>query len=278
MDVIRTKAALRAQVAAWQRAGETVALTPTMGAVHEGHLSLVRLGLERAKRCVATIFVNPRQFGPNEDFESYPRDEEGDLAKFRAAGCDAVYMPAPGEMYGSGYKTEVTVHEISEVMEGASRPGFFTGVATVVAKLLIQSLPDIAIFGEKDFQQLTVIRTMARDLDLPIEILGAPTVREADGLALSSRNAYLDSKQRDIAPALHRAMIAASEAVHAGTDPRTAAAKARADVLAAGFDEAIYIDIRDQDSFALAETAAENLRIFAAARLGNCRLIDNLGI
>lgn len=278
MDVIRTKAALRAQVSAWQRAGETVALTPTMGAVHEGHLSLVRLGLERAERCVATIFVNPRQFGPNEDFETYPRDEEGDLAKFRSAGCDAVYMPGPGEMYGTDYKTEVIVHDISEVMEGASRPGFFTGVATVVSKLLIQSLPDIAIFGEKDFQQLTVIRTMARDLDLPIEILGAPTVREADGLALSSRNAYLDPKQRDIAPALHRAMIAAAEAVRAGADPRAAAAKACEDVLAAGFDDAIYIDIRDQDSFALAEAPAENLRIFAAATLGNCRLIDNLGI
>jgi len=278
MDVIRTKAALRAQVSAWQRAGETVALTPTMGAVHEGHLSLVRLGQERAERCVATIFVNPRQFGPNEDFETYPRDEERDLAKFRSSGCHAVYMPDPSEMYGTDYKTEVIVHEISEIMEGASRPGFFTGVATVVSKLLIQSLPDIAIFGEKDFQQLTVIRTMARDLDLPIEIFGAPTVREADGLALSSRNAYLDPKQRDIAPALHRAMIAAAEAVRAGTNPRAAAAKARENVLAAGFDDAIYIDIRDQDSFALAEAPAENLRIFAAARLGGCRLIDNLGI
>lgn len=278
MDVIRTKAALRTRVAQWEAAGEAVALTPTMGAVHEGHLSLVRLGLERADRCVATIFVNPRQFGPNEDFTTYPRDEEGDLAKFRSAGCDAVYIPDPGQMYGTDYKTEVTVTDISDVMEGASRPGFFTGVATVVSKLLIQSLPDIAIFGEKDFQQLAVIRTMARDLDLPTEILGAPTVREADGLALSSRNAYLTPREREIAPSLHRAMIAAAESVRTGAAPHVAAEQAKRDVLAAGFQQVAYIDIRSQDTFAPAEALSENLRIFAAATLGSCRLIDNIAV
>lgn len=278
MDIIRTKADLRKRVSSWNSAGETVALTPTMGAIHEGHLSLVRLGLERADRCVGTIFVNPRQFGPNEDFETYPRDEDGDFAKFEAAGCSAVYAPAPEEIYGTGYKTEVVVHEISDVMEGASRPGFFTGVATVVSKLLIQAMPDIAIFGEKDFQQLAVIKTMARDLDLPIEILGAPTVREADGLALSSRNAYLNEEERRIAPALYASMVAAAASVRGGTAPETAAEQARKATLSAGFQDVDYIDIRDQDSFQLASAPGENLRIFAAARLGTCRLIDNLEI
>ncbi|UUX51376.1 pantoate--beta-alanine ligase [Nisaea acidiphila] len=278
MEIIRTKADLRARVSNWRSAGETIALTPTMGAIHEGHLSLVRLGLERANHCVGTIFVNPRQFGPNEDFATYPRDEEGDFAKFEAAGCDAVYAPAPDQIYGTDYKTEVIVHDISDLMEGASRPGFFTGVATVVSKLLIQAMPDIAIFGEKDFQQLAVIRTMARDLDLPIEILGAPTVREPDGLALSSRNAYLDESQRRIAPALHEAMIAAAATVQNGTAPEIAADQARKATLSAGFQEVDYIDIRDQDSFLTATAPGDNLRIFAAARLGTCRLIDNLGI
>jgi len=278
MDIIRTRADLRERVNAWKRAGESVALTPTMGAIHEGHLSLVRLGLERADRCVGTIFVNPRQFGPNEDFATYPRDEDGDFARFKAAGCNAVYAPAPEEIYGTGYKTEVVVHEISDIMEGASRPGFFTGVATVVSKLLIQAMPDIAIFGEKDFQQLAVIRTMARDLDLPIEILGAPTVREADGLALSSRNAYLSEAERRIAPELYAAMMAAAVSVRNGTAPEIAAEQARRATLAAGFQEVDYIEIRDQDSFRPASAPDENLRIFAAARLGACRLIDNLAI
>ncbi|WP_193183343.1 pantoate--beta-alanine ligase [Nisaea sediminum] len=278
MDIIRTKAELRKRVSSWRNSGETVALTPTMGAIHEGHLSLVRLGLERADRCVGTIFVNPRQFGPNEDFATYPRDEEGDFAKFETAGCSAVYAPAPEEIYSAGYKTEVIVHDISEVMEGASRPGFFTGVATVVSKLLIQAMPDIAIFGEKDFQQLAVIRTMARDLDLPMEILGAPTVREADGLALSSRNAYLSAEERRIAPALHAAMTAAAATLRNGANPPAAAEQARKAMLSAGFQEVDYIDIRDQDSFQPASVPGENLRIFAAAWLGSCRLIDNLGV
>ncbi|MBO6559423.1 MAG: pantoate--beta-alanine ligase [Nisaea sp.] len=278
MDIIRTKADLRNRVNSWRSAGETVALTPTMGAIHEGHLSLVRLGLERADRCVGTIFVNPRQFGPNEDFATYPRDEDGDFAKFETAGCSAVYAPGPEEIYAPGYKTEVIVHDISEVMEGASRPGFFTGVATVVSKLLIQAMPDIAIFGEKDYQQLAVIKTMARDLDLPMEILGAPTVREADGLALSSRNAYLSTDERQIAPALHAAIVAAAAAVQSGIAPAVAAEQARKAVLAAGFQQVDYIDIRDQDSFETATDPGENLRIFAAAKLGSCRLIDNIGI
>lgn len=278
MDIIRTKAELRRRVNSWRNTGETVALTPTMGAIHEGHLSLVRLGLERANRCVGTIFVNPRQFGPNEDFATYPRDEDGDFAKFASAGCSAVYAPPPEEIYAADYKTEVVVHDISDVMEGASRPGFFTGVATVVSKLLIQAMPDVAIFGEKDFQQLAVIKTMARDLDLPMQILGAPTVREADGLALSSRNAYLSAEERRIAPALHAAMVAAAAAVRGGGAPGAAAEQARKAVLSAGFQQVDYIDIRDQDSFEAATAPGENLRIFAAAKLGTCRLIDNLGI
>ena len=185
LPAVRTVADLRVAVQAWRAAGERVALVPTMGFLHAGHLSLVQLGHARADRVVASLFVNPTQFAPSEDFEAYPRDEVRDAALLAGAGCDLLYAPAPAEVYPPGFSTTVSVAEVSAPMEGAARPVHFAGVATVVTKLLIQCLPDVAIFGEKDYQQLLVIKRLARDLDLPVEIVGAATVREPDGLALS---------------------------------------------------------------------------------------------
>src|ERR1700678_1500544 len=191
LPACRTVAALREAVRGWRQAGERVALVPTMGFLHEGHLSLVRLGKTRADRGVASLVLNPTQFAPGEDFEAYPRDEARDGTLLASAGCDLLYAPAVEEMYPHGFATPVAVAGVSAPMDGAARPIHFAGVATVVAKLLTQALPDVAIFGEKDYQQLLVIRRMARDLDLPVEILGGQIVREPDGLALSSRNVYL---------------------------------------------------------------------------------------
>ena len=201
LPTVRTVADLRAAVRGWRAEGLTVALVPTMGFLHEGHLSLVRLGKARADRVVASLFVNPTQFAPGEDFEAYPRDEARDAALLAGAGCDLLYAPTPAEMYPAGFSTTVTVAEVSAPMDGLARPTHFAGVATVVTKLLTQSLPDVAVFGEKDYQQLQVIKRLARDLDLPTEIVGAPTVRAQDGLALSSRNAYLSEGHAKSSPA-----------------------------------------------------------------------------
>ena len=204
IPIVRTVAELRADRAKWRKAGEKIALVPTMGALHQGHLSLVALAKEKADRAVVSIFVNPIQFGPREDFHLYPRDEAGDLAKLAAAGADLVFIPDVAEMYPAGFSTRINVGDLTEDLCGAARPNHFDGVATVVAKLLLQCAPDVAIFGEKDYQQLLVIRRMVRDLNLPVEILGGPIVREKDGLALSSRNAYLSPAERRIAPLLHQ--------------------------------------------------------------------------
>ena len=200
VPVIRNVSALRAQVRCLAQAGETVALVPTMGALHAGHLELVRLAKARCSRAVVSIFVNPAQFAPHEDFDRYPRDEAGDLAKLAGVGCDLVWSPDRGEMYPEGFATRITPAGAAEGLESDFRPHFFGGVATVCCKLFTQVAPDVAVFGEKDYQQLAVVRQMVRDLDLPLEIVGLPTVREADGLAMSSRNAYLSPEQRRIAP------------------------------------------------------------------------------
>ena len=199
-DIVRTVADLRRRVAAWRVEGLTVGLVPTMGALHDGHLALARAAGTRCDRVVATVFVNPTQFGPNEDLDTYPRDEEGDRSKLSATGVDLMFAPPISEMYAEGEVTRVSVPEIGDVLEGTFRPGFFTGVATVVTKLLLQALADVAVFGEKDYQQLQVIKRLATDLMIPTEIVGVETVREADGLALSSRNAYLTAKERAVAP------------------------------------------------------------------------------
>src|SRR4051812_26575028 len=242
--VVRTVSDLRAQVAAWRREGLSVALVPTMGALHEGHLSLVRHALDQADRVVASVFVNPAQFAPGEDFEAYPRDEARDGALLASAGCHLLYAPMPAEIYPDGFSTTVTVAGVSGPLEGERRPTHFAGVATVVAKLLIQAAPDVAVFGEKDYQQLQVIRRMAIDLDLPVGIVGAPTVRAEDGLALSSRNAYLTPEQRPVAAVLNRVMTALAKAAAAG-EPLEPAEQAAAEVLLeAGFDKVDYIEVR----------------------------------
>ena len=203
-SLVRTIQDLRKRLAAWRKAGESVALVPTMGALHEGHLSLVTLAKSKTDRVVVSIFVNPIQFGPREDFGTYPRDKAGDLKKLGDAGVDLVFAPEAAEMYPEGFKTLIKIGDLTEGLCGAARPNHFDGVATVVAKLLMQCGPDIAIFGEKDYQQLLVVKQLVRDLNIPVEIVGAPIVREADGLALSSRNVYLSPEQRKIAPLLHQ--------------------------------------------------------------------------
>lgn len=278
LDIVRSVADLRARVKYWRDQGLSVAMVPTMGALHDGHLTLVRAALEQADRVVVSIFVNPTQFGPNEDLSRYPRQEAKDAEALDGAGCQLLFAPKVEEMYPDGFATGIAVKGVSEPLEGTFRPGHFDGVATVVAKLLLQCLPDIALFGEKDWQQLAVIRRLARDLDLPVQIMGVPTVREADGLALSSRNAYLTPDDRAVAPALHRALQAVAEGLKQGKPAEELCHRAAADVLAAGFASVDYIEVRDADSMAKVAALTKPVRILAAVRLGNTRLIDNIGV
>jgi len=278
LPIVRTVEALRASVAVWRQSGERVALVPTMGFLHEGHLSLVRLGKIRADRVVASLFVNPTQFAPGEDFEAYPRNEARDAALLESAGCDTLYAPEVGEMYPAGFVTTITVSGVSEPMDGRARPTHFAGVATIVAKLLTQSLPDVAIFGEKDYQQLLVIKRMARDLDLPVEILGGPIVREPDGLALSSRNIYLTGNERGVAPLLNESLRAAGEELRAGVAIGDVEARGLAVLSEAGFSPVDYFEVRDAETLARlgpGPVGGAGARIFVAARLGKARLIDN---
>ena len=248
-----------------------------MGALHEGHLSLVRLARARTDRVVVSLFVNPTQFAAGEDFQTYPRDEARDAALLSQAGCDLLYGPEADEIYPRGFCTAIAVGDIAAPMEGAARPHHFAGVATVVAKLLIQAAPDIAVFGEKDYQQLQVIRRMVRDLDLPVEIVGAPIVRDADGLALSSRNAYLTPAQRRVAPALNVALLQAAKAVGSGGHIAPAEAAGRRALTAAGFDAVDYFEVRRADDLGRLGPGPTDVpaRVLAAARLGKTRLIDN---
>jgi pantoate--beta-alanine ligase len=280
LPIVRRVADLRRQVAAWRTAGERVALVPTMGFLHAGHLSLVRLGHERADRVVASLFVNPTQFAPSEDFEAYPRDEARDAALLASAGCDLLYAPGVAEMYPQGASTTVTVAGVSAPMDGIARPTHFAGVATIVTKLLTQCGPDVAIFGEKDYQQLMVIKRLARDLDLPVEILGAPTVREADGLALSSRNSYLTPDERAVAPRLNAALRKAGEALRGGAAVDAVEAEGLAALAGAGFGPVDYFEVRAADDLArLGPGPVEGpARVFVAARLGKARLIDNWAV
>ena len=280
MPVVRTVAALRAQVGAWRKAGLRVALTPTMGYLHAGHLSLVRLGETRADRVAASLFVNPTQFAPSEDFAAYPRDEGRDAALLAGAGCDLLYAPTVEEMYPDGFATTVTVSGVSEPLEGAARPTHFAGVATVVAKLLGQCQPDVAIFGEKDYQQLLVIRRLARDLDLPAEILGAPIVRDPDGLALSSRNVYLTAAERAVAPQLNASLRTAALALRAGARVDEVEAAGRAALSDAGFAAVDYFEARGADDLRRLGPGPIDApaRVLVAARLGRARLIDNCAV
>lgn len=276
MQTVRELASLLAVVATWRAAGQTVALVPTMGALHAGHLALVAIARSRADRVVASIFVNPKQFGANEDLDRYPRREAADAKALTDAGCDLLWLPPAEVMYPAGFATNVTVAGVSEPLDGAARPGHFDGVATVVAKLFSQVRPDVAVFGEKDFQQLSVIRRLNADLDFGIEIVGAPTQRDDDGLALSSRNAYLSTEDRAAAVALPRALGEAAEAIAAGVGPADVLDKARMRLAAAGF-AVDYVELVDAETLA-APRAGRPRRLLAAARIGGTRLIDNVAV
>ena len=280
LKTVRTVAELRAQVAAWKYSGDRVGFVPTMGALHDGHLSLVRLARTRAQRVVASVFVNPTQFGPNEDFDAYPRDEARDAELLAGAGCDLLFAPTVAEMYPEGFATTVTVAGVSEPLDGEARPGHFAGVATVVSKLLNQAQPDVAVFGEKDYQQLQVIRRLVRDMDMPVEIVGAPTARAENGLALSSRNAYLSEAERDVAGQLNVILKAAIAELNAGGRVDAAEARAVEALRAAGFGRIDYVEVRDAaDLSRLGPGPVDRpARILAAALLGRTRLIDNMAV
>ncbi len=278
MRAVRQPAELRAIIADWQRQGMKVGFVPTMGALHEGHLSLVDMAKAEADKVVVSIFVNPTQFGPNEDFTRYPRQEAADQALLEQAGGDLVYLPDVAAMYPQGFSTSITVAHVSEGLCGACRPGHFSGVATVVAKLLLQGLPDLAVFGEKDYQQLQVIRRLVLDLDIPVRILGAPTLREADGLAKSSRNAYLTPEERAIALRLFQVLSEAAASLRAGLPAVQATSQASQSLLRAGFAKVDYIEVRDAQSLEPVEHPTAPARILAAAWLGRTRLIDNLPV
>lgn len=277
METIRDRASLKAAVAVWRQAGAKVALVPTMGALHAGHMALIEAARRPGVRVVASIFVNPRQFGPDEDLARYPRREAGDARMLTEAGCDILWAPPVEEMYPAGFATTISVTGVSDGLDGAIRPGHFDGVATVVAKLFNQVGADIAYFGEKDFQQLAVIRRMVADLDLAVEIVGVPTQREDDGLALSSRNVYLLPDERERAVALPRALGVAARAIGRGDGPAAALADARTSLEAAGF-EVDYVTLADAETLASEPAADRPRRLLAAARLGNTRLIDNIAV
>ena len=279
VKIIRTVSDLRKQTTKWRESGKTIALVPTMGALHEGHLSLVKLAAKKAEKVVVSIFVNPAQFGPNEDLARYPRDEAGDLKKLGTSGCDAVWAPSVAEMYPDGFSTRVTPGSAAEGLEGAVRPHHFGGVATVCCKLFSQVTPDIAIFGQKDYQQLCVLLQMVRDLNLPLKITGAPTRREKDGLAMSSRNAYLMPEQREIAPRLYAALSELSERIGGGAGIVSSVANAKLKLKTAGFQKIDYVEVRDAETLQpVEERTGRPLRILAAVWLGKTRLIDNVGV
>jgi len=280
LPIVRTVAELRARIRDWRAKGERVGLVPTMGALHEGHLSLVRRARQDAERAVATVFVNPTQFAPGEDFEAYPRNEARDAELLASAGCDLLYAPTVDQIYPEGFSTTVTVKGVSEPLEGVARPTHFAGVATVVTKLLLQALPDVAVFGEKDYQQLQVIRRLVRDLDIPVEIVGAPTVRDQDGLARSSRNAYLSEAERPVAGQLNVVLTRLARALADGADVAAAEAEAVQALRQAGFDRVDYVEARGaEDLRRLGPGPVDGpARVLAAAWLGRTRLIDNMAV
>jgi 4-aminobutyrate---pyruvate transaminase len=284
--IARTKSEARRQVAEWHREGLTVGVVPTMGALHEGHLALVDRAREECDRCLVTLFVNPIQFGPGEDYESYPRDECGDLAKLARRGCDLVFMPDVAEMFPDDadsphdIRSIVSVRGLGEALEAGARPGHFQGMATEVTKLLLITQGEVAYFGEKDYQQLRVVERMVRDLDIPTRVQGVPIVREPDGLAMSSRNAYLDAGQRAIAPRLHGVLAElADELAEPGVDVAAAAGRAAAALRESGFDQVDYVAVVDAETLGPLDCIGDRpARALAAARIGRTRLIDNVPV
>jgi len=281
MKIIRTKAELRALTQSWRRAGETIGVVPTMGALHAGHLSLVDAACAATDRVIVTLFVNPRQFNTPEDLANYPRTEESDAEKLKPYGADVLYVPDGSQMYPEGFATTVSVTGVTGVsggLCGGSRPGHFDGVATVVTKLLLQTDADQAFFGEKDYQQLQVVRRLATDLDLKTRIVGCPTVREEDGLAMSSRNLRLAGAARDHAPAIHDALSRAATAIAAGVPVASALSQARSRLTEAGLDQIDYLELRSDPDLVPMDRADRPGRIFVAAWLDGVRLIDNLPV
>jgi len=279
IPVARSAGDLREAVAGWRKDGLSVALVPTMGALHAGHISLVDLAREKVDRVIVSIFVNPTQFAPNEDFLAYPRTEAEDVGKLEGK-ADLIFAPNAADMYPEGFSTTVSLTGVTESLEGTFRPTHFAGVATVVAKLILRALPDIAIFGEKDWQQLMVIRRMVADLDIPVKILGGPIMREADGLAMSSRNVYLTPEERKAAGQLNVILRETADAVAKGTPISKATAEGGKRILALGFDKLDYLEVRDAASLAAfqGDKPEGSARILVAAKIGRTRLIDNMPV
>ncbi|ANT60480.1 pantoate--beta-alanine ligase [Salipiger sp. CCB-MM3] len=278
IPILRTKAALREAVLGWKRAGETTGVVPTMGALHAGHMSLVEAAKADCDRVIVTIFVNPKQFNSASDLENYPRTEVADAEKLAPFAVDAIYAPGPDQIYPEGFATTVSVTGLTEGLCGAHRPGHFDGVTTVVSKLFLQTLADRAYFGEKDYQQLQVVTRMARDLDIPCEVIGCPTVREEDGLALSSRNMLLPPETRAAAPALNRVMRQMAERLLDDESFGPVRAQAEAALREAGFSEVEYLELRAADGLAPLTRPDRPARLLAAAWLGGVRLIDNIAV
>ena len=276
--LVRTIAALRRETAKWRAEGLTYAVVPTMGAIHSGHTQLVAEGLKRADRIITTIFVNAKQFAAHEDLSKYPRDEDGDVRKLGKAGTHLIFSPSPDEVYPPGFSTTVSLAGPAKVgLEDKFRPNFFDGVATIVAKLFIQTGADFAMFGEKDYQQLKVITRMAKDLDLPIDVVGVPTVREEDGLAKSSRNVYLSKAERMQAIAIYRNLHEAADRIRTGVNPQSATRSATRTLIALGF-KVDYVTARNAENLSIPQSKDEPLRLIAAAWLGKTRLIDNIPV
>jgi pantoate--beta-alanine ligase len=276
LETIETIAAMQETSEGWRRGGDIIALVPTMGFLHEGHVELLRVGRGKGDKLIMSLFVNPTQFGPQEDYGSYPRDTEGDLEKARSVGVDAVFIPTAKDMYPNGYQTTVKVEEITQYLCGESRPGHFTGVTTVVAKLFNITRPHVAIFGEKDYQQLVVVRRMVTDLNMAIEIVGVPTVREHDGLAMSSRNSYLTPEERESALSLKKGMDMASAMVEKGEkESAKIIAAVRELILSHPFTEIDYVTICNRENLIDIETVEEPALLALAVKVGRARLIDN---
>lgn len=279
-QIIRTIDQLRRTVRAWRNTGEKIALTPTMGGLHDGHLSLIEIAKRHAGKTIASIFVNPTQFGENEDFDAYPRREAEDAEMLGGAGCDLIFAPSVDEMYPVGFATAVKVDRATDGLCGSRRPDHFQGVTTVVAKLLNQVQPDVAVFGEKDWQQLVTIKRMVRDLDLPVSIVSAPTLRESDGLAMSSRNRYLNAEQRKIAATLHKALTACARHIAQGSPVPAVESACKRLLTESGFGEIDYVEARRASGLerVVEFDPAKPSRLFGAAHLGRARLIDNVPI
>ncbi len=278
IEIVRTVEKLRKKIFSWRKKGFSIGLVPTMGALHDGHFSLVQQSISSTDKTITTLFVNPKQFGPNEDLITYPTDEVADISALDSQGVDMIFIPNLEEMYPVDFKTEIIVPGIGEIMEGVYRPGFFIGVATVVAKLLIQSLPDRAFFGEKDLQQLYVIKQMVTDLDIPVEVVGCPIIREQDGLALSSRNIYLSKDERVRAAELYKTLNQIGEKIVKGELISSAIEEGKKRLFNSGFSKVDYIAVCENDNLTEIEYFQSTAYVLCAAWIGRTRLIDNIRV